>query len=222
MLQEQWNKVRRRLRDEVGEAAFKSWLNPLTVADVHDGQVRICVPTRFLRDWVQTHYSDRIHSLWTKEDSSIRGIDIVVAPTRARERTVLPAVKQNIAPQALVAPPNETAESNERIGAPLDPRYTFNNFVVGQPNEFAFAAAHRVAESDTVAFNPFFLYGGVGLGKTHLMHAVGWHIRERAPQRSVIDQSAKDEGNRQGRRHLPGSGMRKSGPEFHGMPFIRP
>jgi len=85
---------------------------------------------------------------------------------------------------------NSVAETDE-IGAPLDPRFTFANFVVGKPNEFAAAAARRIAESDQVGFNPLFLYGGVGLGKTHLMHAIAWEIRERTPHRTVLYLSAE-------------------------------
>ena len=77
------------------------------------------------------------------------------------------------------------------FGAPLDPRFTFDNFVVGKPNELAFAASQRVAEANTVSFNPLFLYGGVGLGKTHLMHAMGWKIKELQPERKVIYLSAE-------------------------------
>ena len=77
------------------------------------------------------------------------------------------------------------------ISAPLDPRYTFDNFVVGKPNEFAHAAAKRVAESTEMQFNPLFLYGGVGLGKTHLMHAIAWQIRQIDPNRTVIYMSAE-------------------------------
>ena len=77
------------------------------------------------------------------------------------------------------------------LGSPLSPKFKFNNFVLGKPNEFAHAAARRVAESDKVPFNPLYLYGGVGLGKTHLMHAIAWHIRERDPGRRVIYLSAE-------------------------------
>ncbi|SIS89310.1 chromosomal replication initiator protein DnaA [Insolitispirillum peregrinum] len=80
---------------------------------------------------------------------------------------------------------------DDGLSAPLDPRYTFENFVTGKPNEFAYAAAQRVADSDRVAFNPLFLYGGVGLGKTHLMHAIAWAIRERHPGRRVVYLSAE-------------------------------
>jgi len=85
---------------------------------------------------------------------------------------------------------NQSSSPND-FGAPLDPRFTFDNFVVGKPNELAFAASQRVAESEDVTFNPLFLYGGVGLGKTHLMHAIGWKIKEKSPDRKVIYLSAE-------------------------------
>jgi chromosomal replication initiator protein len=191
----QWDRVRGRLRDEFGEAAFKSWLNPLSLAEIKNGQVRIGVPTRFLRDWVATHYGDRIRSLWSKENASISAIDIVVMPTSvatpAVSRTTSPA--NPIVARPVPAAPALVAEpaGNEEIGASLDPRYTFDNFVVGKPNEFAHAAARRVAESESVPFNPLFLYGGVGLGKTHLMHAIAWQISKRKTKRKVLYLSAE-------------------------------
>ena len=92
--------------------------------------------------------------------------------------------------------PPDIAEDREYLSAPLDARFTFENFIVGKPNELAHAAARRVAEAcagpeQPVPFNPLFLYGGVGLGKTHLMHAIAWHIRLRAPARKIIYLSAE-------------------------------
>src|SRR5262249_26724028 len=83
--------------------------------------------------------------------------------------------------------------SENTLGSPLDPRYTFDNFVVGKSNELAFAAARRVAESPGVApgCNPLFLHGGVGLGKTHLMHAIAWEMQKSNPQRKVLYLSAE-------------------------------
>ncbi|MEM6902601.1 MAG: chromosomal replication initiator protein DnaA, partial [Pseudomonadota bacterium] len=86
---------------------------------------------------------------------------------------------------------NTAIGSDDALTAQLDPRFTFDNFVVGKPNELAHAAARRVAESDAVPFNPLFLYGGVGLGKTHLMHAIGWAIRNKTPERKVLYLSAE-------------------------------
>jgi chromosomal replication initiator protein len=195
-IQAQWARVRGRLRDEFGEAAFRSWLKSMTLAEVIEGRVRIGVPTRFLRDWVAAHYADRIRALWNAENGAISAIDIFVSGTGApTTELAAPALiakdnKDKDAPAA--AEPGEEKE----IGAALDPRFTFENFVVGKPNELAHAAARRVAESSvgpgrSVPFNPLFLYGGVGLGKTHLMHAIAWHIRTHDPSRKLIYLSAE-------------------------------
>jgi chromosomal replication initiator protein len=177
------------LREEFGDAAFKSWLKPMALADVTSGRVRLAVPTRFLKDWAVTHYSERLRVLWSKEDSSITGVEIVVQPTLARIEPASPIASKPMAQSVPAALAH--AHAPDDFGAPLDPRYRFDNFVVGKPNEFAHAAARRVAESNHVPFNPLFLHGGVGLGKTHLMHAVAWHIRERTPRRSVVYLSAE-------------------------------
>jgi chromosomal replication initiator protein len=191
-IQAQWARVRGKLRDEFGEAAFRSWLRSMTLAEVSDGRVRIGVPTRFLRDWVAAHYADRIRALWNGENTAIASIDIFVSGTAPASETASPPpvnAKDGSGPAA------EPAEEKE-IGAALDPRFTFENFVVGKPNELAHAAARRVAETSVgknraVPFNPLFLYGGVGLGKTHLMHAIAWHIRTHDPSRKLIYLSAE-------------------------------
>ncbi len=209
-LDQQWARVRGRLKDEVGETAYRSWLKPLTVADFNAGQVKIVVPTRFMRDWIRTHYADRIRALWTGENPGVQSVEIIVAaPTRAPEASAARAEVAEASPRAeLVSAPAYAApveelvheaapalvvseERNDELSAPLDPRFTFENFVVGKPNELAFAAARRVADASAVTFNPLFLYGGVGLGKTHLMHAIAWHIRKKDPARRVIYLSAE-------------------------------
>ena len=78
---EQWDRIRGQLRAEVGEPAFKSWLQPLTLANIHNGQVEIAVPTRFMRDWVVTHYADRIQALWSSEDDRIQSVVLIVSPS---------------------------------------------------------------------------------------------------------------------------------------------
>ncbi|MCR6630540.1 MAG: chromosomal replication initiator protein DnaA [Magnetospirillum sp.] len=205
MIDVEWDRIKGRLRDEVGDAAYRSWLRPITLQDVRDGAVRLGLPTRFMRDWVATHYGERIKSLWGAENPAIRAVEIVVgnaarpvsAPAVSAPAATVPASPAVAAapvieesPAIRPAAPCTPAEVDE-LGAQLDTRYTFKNFVVGKPNEFAYAAARRVAEADAVSFNPLFLYGGVGLGKTHLMHAIAWHIREHNPSRRVLYLSAE-------------------------------
>lgn len=192
-----WQKVRGRLREEVGDAAFTSWVQPMSLGGVRDGAVRLSVPTRFMRDWVLTHYAERIRALWAGENPAVRAVDVVVA---ANDAPAAPAVAEAPAVESPAAAPSAAARPApveaaapvvDDLSAPLDPRYTFENFVTGKPNEFAYAAAQRVADSERPAFNPLFLYGGVGLGKTHLMHAIAWAIRERHPGRRVVYMSAE-------------------------------
>ncbi len=187
----QWERIENRMRAEIGDAAYQSWLKPMTVRGVRAGRLRVSVPTRFMRDWIVAHYVDRLGALWREENPDIDGVDIFVQAERARP--LGPAAKKDAAAEA--APAQEAAaepvQAMDDISAPLDPRFTFDRFVVGKPNEFAHAAASRVGEADLVPFNPLFLYGGVGLGKTHLMHAIAWEIRRRDPSRSVIYLSAE-------------------------------
>ncbi len=192
-VQAQWARVRGRLREEFGEAAFRSWLKSMTLAEVDENRVRIGVPTRFLRDWVAAHYADRVRALWNAENAAITAVDIFVSGGAAQAESALPPAPATREKETIAAA--EPSEDKE-IGAALDPRFTFENFVVGKPNELAHAAARRVAESSvgpgrSVPFNPLFLYGGVGLGKTHLMHAIAWHIRTHDPSRKLIYLSAE-------------------------------
>ncbi len=202
--QAEWDRVKTRLKQEFGESAFKSWLTPIVATGLRDGEVELSVPTRFMRDWITTHYAERIRALWNGENPTVRKITLKVdagrpAPAPARDgqvTTARAAFLQPLKPASAMRTTTQTsAASSQGLGselsAPLDTRYVFENFVVGKPNEFAYAAAKRVAESDDVSFNPLFLYGGVGLGKTHLMHAIAWEIRQRTPSRKVVYLSAE-------------------------------
>ncbi|MEK9646112.1 MAG: DnaA/Hda family protein, partial [Alphaproteobacteria bacterium] len=175
------------LRAEVGDSAYKSWLKPLNLIDYADGKVRLSVPTRFMRDWVANHYGGRLKDLWAGGGSPVTAVEIFVLADGgvSAEEPVAAAVFE--APAVRRAP--ERIEGD--VGAALDPRFKFDNFVVGKPNELAYAAARRVADSETATYNPLFLYGGVGLGKTHLMHAIAWHIRTHQPDRKVVYLSAE-------------------------------
>jgi chromosomal replication initiator protein len=204
LLNAQWARVRGRLRAEFGEATFRSWLKPLTLAGRRGQDLRVAVPSRFMRDWVATHYADRIMALWSSECPDIRSVEVIVdaRDAQAADDSVLddamietPVAGDGAAPaEAMpqIAGANLTdVDGLAEVSATLDPRLTFDNFVVGKSNELAHAAALRVAESDVVPFNPLFLYGGVGLGKTHLMHAIAHHIKKKQPQKRVIYLSAE-------------------------------
>ena len=197
----EWTRVLSQLKGEIGDDAFRNWLRPINLQRVDSGQAVIAAPTRFLRDWVTTHYADRMLALWRAENERMTRLSIVVGASRKYAYgNHSPALddREDAAPAASLtdpAPPLEIGDDRAQLLA-LDQRFVFENFVVGKPNELAHAAARRVAEAcasrvHTVPFNPLFLYGGVGLGKTHLMHAVAWHVRKHANHRKIIYLSAE-------------------------------
>ena len=191
--EKKWLNLKKDLKKIVGDTAYNNWLKQLTFLSVKDQTISFSVPTKFLRDWVVNNYADKIKNQCKNYIKNIEAIKFVVKPAGGR---VVPGTARTIKntdnqwKSSLDIRSNQSSSSND-FGAPLDPRFTFDNFVVGKPNELAFAASQRVAESEDVTFNPLFLYGGVGLGKTHLMHAIGWKIKEKSPDRKVIYLSAE-------------------------------
>jgi len=197
----EWLRVLGQLKAEVGEDAYRNWLRPMHLERINDGHAVIAAPTRFLRDWVITHYLDRLLALWQAENDEMTRVSVIVARPQRYAHVGNSAEPDDdesdpSGPSAAAhGPALEIGDERTQLLA-LDHRFVFENFVVGKPNELAHAAARRVAEAcvspaHTVPFNPLFLYGGVGLGKTHLMHAVAWHVRKHACDRKVIYLSAE-------------------------------
>ena len=184
----EWDRVKLRLKREFGDSAYKSWVRPIAFDSLDNESVRLSVPTRFMRDWVLTHYAERIRTLWAGENPKVRRVRIDVDANKLGDRELTSKNRESNYAQQFSG---KQVSIQDALSAPLDKRYTFEEFVVGKPNEFAYAAAQRVADSDKVSFNPLFLYGGVGLGKTHLMHAIAWRIKLRSPNRRVVYLSAE-------------------------------
>ncbi len=183
-----WSGVHDDLRAEFGEAVFRSWLKPLTLRACYHGTLEVSVPTRFMRDWIQAHYASRILEMCGQKDKEIRRIEIVVVQNAIQgveEPKKILKANQNVAGAAPVP------QGEESLSSAFDPRFTFDSFVVGKPNALAHAAALRIVESQNVPFNPLFLYGGVGLGKTHLMHAIGQAMKQHWPEKTVMYMSAE-------------------------------
>ncbi len=182
----QWARVRGRLQTEVGDAEYRAWLRHVALVGIDGDEVTMRLPTRFLRDWVRSHYGERLNDLWRAEDDRIRRVDIRVGAGAPPARAAIPeAETPELATQDLpvremparAAPARVEERAEVRSDAALDQRFSFDSFVVGKPNEFAHACARRVADHPaSQGFNPLFLYGGVGLGKTHLMHAIAWDL----------------------------------------------
>ena len=178
-----WPSIKLALRKTVGEAAFTNWINPLELTSVDASKANFATPTKFIGDWVDRNYGDSIKFEFAKHGLDVDRLVFSVSI----ENKIAPAKKLT----KITESKNTKTGSKDLPGASLDPRYTFDNFVVGKPNELAHAAARRVAEGGDVSFNPLFLHGGVGLGKTHLMHAIAWEIKKRDPNAKVLYLSAE-------------------------------
>jgi chromosomal replication initiator protein len=182
MTQEKWGQLRQQLLKTVGQNNYKTWIEPLEFSDLKDGVATFHVPTNFIGNYVSQNFADLILYELNSTGASVQRVSFRV-PANATARPAKPVFKSAKAkPQ-----PSESGLT----AAPLDARFTFDSFVVGKPNELAHAAARRVAEGGPVTFNPLFLYGGVGLGKTHLMHAIAWELRARHPELNVLYLSAE-------------------------------
>lgn len=194
-----WQDVRVALKGELGATTFDSWISHLTMVSMEETRVTLSVETEFLRDWIRSHYLSHLERTWADICPQIARVDILIsevtsAQVRRTNGTKVDGSPQLVAPGSPASRPvqrSNPTDSSTSFGAPLDGRYTFDNFVVGKSNELAHAAARRVAEADDVPFNPLFLYGSVGLGKTHLMHAIANEIRRRDPMRKVLYLSAE-------------------------------
>ena len=175
-----WAQCRTALRERVGAGSFQSWIAPLRLASLDEGVATLVVPTAFLGSYVARNFQEDILSALAQAGAPASRV-IFAPQSRA---TVAAAVVASPPASAL---PAEAPEETTR----LDPRLTFDRFVVGKSNELAHAAARRVAEGGAASFNPLFLHGGVGLGKTHLMQAIAHEMRARRPEARVLYLSAE-------------------------------
>lgn len=190
-----WARVKRRLRIELGEDVYTSWFARLELSEIHEGCARLSVPTRFLKSWIEAHYLDRVLSIYKSESPLVVRLALSVRGAVLRDPAVLrrPAAAESAPasqPSPAAPPANRTADAvkpardnegdtaSDIAGAPLDQRLTFDNFAIGRSNALAHAAGDRVARHEGSAlYNPLFVHAGVGLGKTHLLHAIGHEAR---------------------------------------------
>jgi chromosomal replication initiator protein len=196
MTQEQWGQVRQKLLKTVGKNNYTTWIEPLEFADLNDGVAAFNVPTNFLGNYVSQNFADLILYELNNSGAAVQRLAFRVPANSAARPTARPAGRPTARPaQGDGAPRGDAGQANAVPEgfqtAPLDARFTFDSFVVGKPNELAHAASRRVSEGGPVTFNPLFLYGGVGLGKTHLMHAIAWELRARRPDLNVMYLSAE-------------------------------
>ena len=194
-----WAAVLEQAERELGTTCVAQWIRPVRLTSIVSDLAVLSANTGFLADWVERNYGLHLLRILQSLSPGLRRITLTVS------EVALPLPGGRVAPQvrngngaAPAARANGPANSNANAAAdddlqsaPLDTRFTFDKFVVGKPNELAHAAARRVAETADASFNPVFLYGGVGLGKTHLMHAIAWHLKHTRPDCKVVYLSAE-------------------------------
>jgi chromosomal replication initiator protein len=190
---EAWDRVRRRLRAELGEDVFSSWFARVELGNIVDGVAYLTVPTRFLKSWLEAHYAERLRVNCMAELQGLNGIMLSVRPVsrdltqppaeivplRGRQPAAAPAAEPKPAPAG--SAPIEAAERDlvDACGTVLDRRMNFQAFIVGKSNQLAFAAAERIAAAPAGSspYNPLYIHAGVGLGKTHLLQAIAQEAR---------------------------------------------
>jgi chromosomal replication initiator protein len=200
MTHETWGQVRGELLRAVGENNFSAWIDPIVFDRLDARTARFHVPTNFFGSWVSQNFGDVILRHLISAGVGVDRVEFSVdtgLAGRAGNRNGAPVgATRPSGPEPAVPAPRSVAAphrtgTDDLPGATLNPAYTFENFIVGKPNELAHAAARRVGEGRDVTFNPLFLYGGVGLGKTHLMHAIAWDLRARFPEARILYLSAE-------------------------------
>ena len=185
--QERWQRIKERLRFELGDEVFTSWFGRMEFESVDSEAVRLSVPTRFLRKWIESHYADRVLAQWQVEEPTVTRLELSVRSAAIRplakpkppEIPVLTREARELSAQngELRASMPFVSVHDTLSGSPLDPRLTFETFIVGRSNTLAHAAAKQIATSgrgDQLMFNPLYIHAGVGLGKTHLLQAITW------------------------------------------------
>jgi chromosomal replication initiator protein len=183
-----WSQVQEELRFQLAKRTYDMWLKNTSVISADGATFRIGVPSKLAKDWLEDRFSGLIQETLQAVTGSEVDIDFVISPTGHR-----PALSSidgdfdrmpenghdaaaDVVPDAPVIPPSSE----------LNARFRFSSFVVGHNSQFAHAAAKAVAEAPGDSYNPLFLYGGVGLGKTHLMHAIGHEVHDRFPRKRVV------------------------------------
>ncbi len=194
-LKQKWQRVSHRLRAELGDDLFTSWFGRMDAEDCCNLKLIVSVPTRFLKSWIENHYVTKLQKIAETEFGRLDAVQVrvrgQVTPPRAAEMAERPAEKPRPAqdePRGSAQPGANFLQQGER-NTQLDSTQTFDSFVVGTSNQLAHAAACRVTEASAgapVTFNPLFIHSASGLGKTHLLNAIGHRIRDIHPERKVL------------------------------------
>lgn len=172
-----WDKALSSIEQKISKPSFDTWLKFTKAHALQGDTLVVTAPNEFARDWLEGRYSQLISAVLRELVGEDLNVKFIIPPNQDEEETGFPVPKSPV-------PRNE--DTTELFQNMLNPKYTFDTFVIGSGNRFAHAASLAVAEAPANAYNPLFIYGGVGLGKTHLMHAIGHYVLEHNPSAKVV------------------------------------
>lgn len=171
-LKKNWSEVQTKLKEIYGLDVYKSWIQNVEAKEIKHNSLTLVVKTRFVRDWIVSHYADKILDFFQKLDKSVTRIQFEIHESFYNEKNNQTNIV-DFATGSQIADSKDAGYATNR----LDHRLTFSNFVVGESNQLAFSAAKRVSET-LGHYNPLFIYGSVGLGKTHILNAIGNELKK--------------------------------------------
>ncbi|MBQ3695554.1 MAG: chromosomal replication initiator protein DnaA [Alphaproteobacteria bacterium] len=185
-LQMQWAEICTQLAQTLSDRFVMRWLSKVVPGSIEDDHVNLLVPSPCIHELIKQNYLEKIVSLWKEKNTNIHAVNLTL---KADAMPQIPnnnslTITQPVTITSTCA--NQVIDATEQMPCYLDKSHTFDTFVVGKSNQFAYAAAKKIAEEDTVSFNPLYIHAGVGLGKTHLLHAIAWRIKERHPEKNVL------------------------------------
>ena len=200
---EKWERVRTRLRAKLGEDVFSSWFESMKLDSVNGEIVEVSVPVRFLKRWIESHYAAELSECCVSEFKGAKKINLLhrqpggkalknkpnIVDFEADNRAPSKASAGNAPMERLVGDKATRTQYGGFEGSPLDKRYTFDSYAVGSSNRLAHAAAKQVSETvldHPIRFNPLYIHSSVGMGKTHLLHAIAWDVKRRHPNAQVL------------------------------------
>ena len=178
-LKDLWEKTLNIIKGELTEVSFNTWIKSCEPLYISDNTIKISVPNSFTQDILEKRYKDLVINSIEAACSKTYNLQFLIA-SEIQEETELENQKKETKKDTI------SVTVNDEMSSTLNPKYTFDSFVIGNSNRFAHAASLAVAESPAKAYNPLFIYGGVGLGKTHLMHAIGHYILRFNPNAKVV------------------------------------
>ena len=207
-----WVAVQDSFRKEFGDDNYKAWLNKVELFELNGSEIVLSVPTNFIKDWVRREYLDGVQRLvdgqktWVKKGikqivadfyPNVKSIELIVNKTQQQQVIESVEITADTAPKHTEDNVVSISKNNNlyNIGTELNSKFTFENFVVGVSNKLAYSVCKSIVDNSESIFvsdtNPLFLYGNVGLGKTHLCQAIAWGLKEKYPNKTIIYLSAE-------------------------------